>query len=149
MREVWFAAGIGLLLSVFAASASAAEIYQWRDKAGIVHFTDDPMQVPAGQRAEAAREVTPLPLQRGAGISGKAAWKEKCALCHSPADSIGDKLGLGRVAWPTDALNPVGADSLTEQLRYAASGRYSDMDRVDTDDEELEAIARYLISAQK
>ena len=134
-------------MPAFATFTNATEIYQWRDKAGIAHFTDNPMHVPADQRSDAVREVIPLPLQKGAGISGKTVWKQKCASCHSPAESVGDKLGLGHVAWPSDALNPVSVDILAERLRYAASGRYSDMDKVTADEDELEAIARYLISA--
>ncbi|MDX8410292.1 MAG: DUF4124 domain-containing protein [Mariprofundaceae bacterium] len=151
MRALWFVAGINLLLPFFAADSFAAEIYQWRDKAGIVHFTDDPMQVPADQRSGATRKLEPLPLQHSSlGSSGKDVWDEKCALCHS-SDALGreGKLGLGKIVWPPDALGPIGLKALIKTLRFAADGRYSDMGKVDTDDEELESIARHLLSVQK
>lgn len=44
------AAFVALLLLVSAASVSYAEIYEYTDRDGVVHFTDDPSKVPASKR---------------------------------------------------------------------------------------------------
>lgn len=55
-----------LLVTVLVAVGAQADIYRWTDARGVVHFTQDLSQVPAGQRqaAEAAAvESTPSRLQ--------------------------------------------------------------------------------------
>jgi len=151
VRRAWCLGGAGLLAAALTLSASAADIYQWRDKAGIVHFTDDPMQVPAEKRADAIRELEPVAVrQSGPDRAGRAAWEEKCALCHSPDDLAAEgKVALGPVVWPSDALSPLPLAEVVERLRQAARGSYSAMARVDVDDETLESIGRYLLSVNR
>jgi hypothetical protein len=48
-----------LLAALFALwpADSVSEVYQWTDKKGTVHFTDDPEQLPEPQRSKALREL--------------------------------------------------------------------------------------------
>ena len=44
---------LGLILSLFLAGESLAEIYKWKDSAGRLHFAQDLNQVPPKYRAQA------------------------------------------------------------------------------------------------
>lgn len=51
--------------SILVASSAGAEIYKWTDAEGVVHFTSNPDEVPAAQRARAAE----------AGRAGKGSFQ--------------------------------------------------------------------------
>ncbi len=51
-----------LLLLLFATAAAAQErIWSWKDKSGVVHYTDDPEKLPEPMRSEALRELEKNP----------------------------------------------------------------------------------------
>ena len=51
-RPVAARAGLALLLAVLAATASAGELYRWKDAAGVTHYSDSP---PPDAQAELRR----------------------------------------------------------------------------------------------
>jgi chromosome segregation ATPase len=80
-----------ILLSIFIAEISVAEVYRWVDEKGIVHFTDDIGQIPekyrrtieemglSEERNEPKTEVEPLPKKK--------------------EDTYRDRLGRGEEYW--------------------------------------------------
>ena len=85
MKQIFF---IFSLLFIFFVSPSFAEIYKWIDEKGIVHYTDDIMQVPEKDRPMAEE----MGLQDGKGerkIEGDSTLRKK-------EDVYKDRLGRGR-----------------------------------------------------
>jgi len=134
-------------------AATAGKLYQWKDASGHVHFTDDQSQVPQQHLKGSARDVKPLatmsnPEETAAGkkyIDGKALYESQCAECHVPGfDDEGRREGLGWTVINIDTKYPNTEDDLFNRLRYVVDGGI-DMPIVKISDDELRAIARYLI----
>ncbi len=69
-----------LLLTIVAVSAVQAETYEWVDRAGVTHFTDDPDRVPAKYRGRVKeRESTKSEEVRTAPVEQRAPAAEKAA----------------------------------------------------------------------
>jgi len=146
------------LLLLAGIQPALAVIYQWKDEGGVMHYTDNLNQVPPKHRKEGLAELhEPAP---SAGVSQVKnpdlkpvkyrAWEEKCAGCHHAGEGARDGLlGLAHLTINKITRFPAGEDEVVEELRYATSGRYSDMARMDVTDEELHSIARYLLNANK
>lgn len=136
--------------------AVAARVYQWKDEAGRVHFTDDATKVPSAYRHKSARDIRPVEPMAGAApskdertLDGNALYQKKCAACHVLGfKDKGEKEALGWAIINPDTNYPRSADELFRKLRYVVDGGI-DMPEVDASDDELKAIARYLIEASK
>lgn len=136
---------------------SAASFYQWKDEAGVTHFTDNPNMVPPKYRSKSQRDLSSFPALKSnasepaSRMSAKyKVWTEKCASCHHTGKGERDGLiGLGPVTINSNTRFPETVKDLTKKLRFAANGRYSDMSTVDVTDDELRAIANYLMEKQK
>lgn len=148
------------LLAVMAlacGSAVSAEIYQWRDAGGRIHFVDDPSKVPAKYREKAKRNVDGLPAISSENTSkaaveheGKAKWEMYCAECHvAGQERERGKVSLFPVLIDSGTKYPVSRSRAVWEFRRAADGHYSDMDAIDISDEELGLIAEYLLDMQK
>lgn len=142
---------------LFASAAEAGALYQWRDAAGRLHVTDDATKVPPALRQRAVRKLAPLvPVQRSNDnaapvrhLEGGRVWEEKCAACHHTGKGERDgKLGLGQLAIDPETRFLRRPEELLPRLKYATSGRTTDMPEVEISDEELLAVARYLVAAQ-
>ena len=147
---------MGFLFSVVG-TTQAEILYQWRDASGQLRFTDNPAKVPAKHRSSAARDVNALEATssgrpqdvRVAKIDGKALWSNRCTECHHVGfGRKGELRGLSGSIVDRVTHYPVAVDTLVSKLRSAADGDY-DMPRQNLNDDELTAIARYLIQTQK
>lgn len=151
----------GVLLALLVAGAGlvqAAEIYQWKDAAGKVHFTDNPMNVPAQYRNQ-KRDVDPLKgieVKGGGEIAGrpvsesKALWLDKCASCHHVGEGKSGKLvSLKFLTINRNTNFPSTPEEMFRRMREAADGRIGDMKAVEVADDELLLIAEYLLDTQK
>ncbi|MDQ6959032.1 MAG: DUF4124 domain-containing protein [Mariprofundaceae bacterium] len=136
---------------------SAASFYQWKDDAGVTHFTDNPDMVPPKYRNKVPQRLSSFPTLKS-NVSESTArvparykvWSKKCARCHHVGEGKrGGLIGLGPITINSDTRFPETAKDLTKKLRFAASGRYSDMPKVDVTDDELRTIADYLMEKQK
>jgi predicted nucleic acid-binding Zn-ribbon protein len=80
-----------VLLILFTATLSYAQVYKWVDEKGIVHFTDDMTQIPEKyRRTSEEREAT----------EEKIETKEKAEVPQKKqADSYKDRLGRGEEYW--------------------------------------------------
>jgi len=80
-----------ILLFLFTATLSYAEVYKWVDEKGIVHFTDDITQIPEKhRRAVEHREATEEKIETKE--EGQAPEKKQ-------TDSYKDRLGRGEEYW--------------------------------------------------
>ena len=148
---------IGILLMTCCAAGvvHAVNIYQWKDSGGITHFTDNAMNVPEKYRKVAKREVNKLRIsgssedaQGNPKALGEAVWLGKCASCHTTGENEKDKLGLGILTVNQQTKFPATVEKIVPKLRWAASGRWSDMPSVDVTDEELKKIAKFILGDQ-
>ena len=80
-----------ILLFLFAATLSYAQVYKWVDEKGIVHFTDDITQIPE-KYWRAIEEV-------GVNEENIATKEEGGAPQKKQADSYKDRLGRGEEYW--------------------------------------------------
>ncbi|MDX8396849.1 MAG: DUF4124 domain-containing protein [Mariprofundaceae bacterium] len=140
---------------VVCGSAQAVELYQWKDAAGVLHFTDNELNVPALQRQSAKREVNALRAYSGSegsqpqavGMAEKV-WMLKCASCHTTGLGENEKIGLGKLAVNQSTKFPETIENLWPKLRWAADGRWSDMPKQDVSDDELKQIAAFLLGVK-
>ena len=80
-----------ILLFLFTATLSYAQVYKWVDEKGIVHFTDDVTQIPEKYR-QAIEEVEVQEQKTETKEKGEAPQKKQ-------ADSYKDRLGRGEEYW--------------------------------------------------
>lgn len=148
-----------ILVMPWPAAISEAAIYRWRDKAGVMHFSDDPAAVPARNRKDALHEPSSnrgnLQVIDARSLAtksdmGQRLWEDKCARCHHLGQGEADeKVGLLGILINPDTHFPESKASIVKKLRFATDGRYSDMPKINISDEELEKIASYLLHAVK
>lgn len=124
---VFVLAGWGIVASIAYYNAHA-EVYQWKDKQGNPHFTDDPGRVPQGMR-ETIKEV-PMPPSRTVPRGEEVIQEE------------------------TPENNPEGADALSDQEPPKAIETEADKLRKklnqDSDDlQELNRAIRRNVTTQK
>lgn len=144
---------------MFAPPVAAERLYQWRDAAGRLHITDDATKVPPAARERSERHLTPLmPVhteakgepEPQAGLDGSRLWRDKCAACHHTGSGDRDgKMGLADLTLDKATRFLREPEELLANLKYATSGRTTDMPEVEVSDAELLAIARYLLAAQQ
>jgi hypothetical protein len=133
----------------------AAELYQWRDDAGQLHFTDNPMEVPAQyrdlKRSVGKLEVVSTSSAGGAVSSSKGElWMERCAACHHVGrGKKGNLVGLGYLAVNKVTRFPNTPQEVFKTFREAANGRIGDMKPIQISDDDLLKIARYFLGAQE
>jgi hypothetical protein len=88
MKQIF---SVSLLLFVFLIVPSFAEVYKWIDEKGIVHYTDDVMQVPEKDRP--MTEEMGLPEGKAErGTEGDSTLKKK-------QEVYKDRLGRGEEYW--------------------------------------------------
>ena len=80
-----------ILLFLFAATLSYAQVYKWVDEKGIVHFTDDITQIPERYR-RTTEEVEVNEEKNETKEEGEVPQKKQ-------ADSYKDRLGRGEEYW--------------------------------------------------
>ncbi len=80
-----------ILLFLFTATLSYAQVYKWVDEKGIVHFTDDITQIPEKYR-RTVQEVEVKEEKIETKEEGEAPQKKQ-------ADSYKDRLGRGEEYW--------------------------------------------------
>ena len=80
-----------IIILIFSAQISFAEVYKWVDDQGAVHFTDDLIQVPEKYRSKSNRMELPERSEQGAGSK-----KENGT---SPQSVYKDRLGRGEEYW--------------------------------------------------
>jgi len=80
-----------ILLFLFTATLSYAQIYKWVDEKGIVHFTDDITQIPEKHRGT-VQELESREEKIETKEEGEAPQKKQ-------ADSYKDRLGRGEEYW--------------------------------------------------
>jgi len=136
-------------------SVLAAKLYQWKDAAGITHFTDNLANIPKAARAT-PRNVGTVDVVHAEGKNrisqenGEKLWNARCASCHFEGQGRkGELRGLGSLAVNPVTRFPATPNRMLAKLRPAVEGRTTDMTRMEISDEELLAIARYLLAAQK
>ncbi|MES0372559.1 MAG: DUF4124 domain-containing protein [Mariprofundaceae bacterium] len=148
-----------LSLALYAVSSYAGEIYKWKDDAGIVHFTDNMNTVPAKYRNEKPlimKDASPVvksavkrPLSRSKS-KGDVLWINKCAACHHLGKGqVNGLKGLGYLAVNSVTKFPSLIDEILPDLKYATVGRTSDMEAVELSEDELRAVAQYIINSKK
>ncbi len=146
-----------ILCMLFAQAAWAETIYQWRDEAGVLHFTDNPAKVPADKREGSARELSsPVSKQKEKQASGRSQtasigqdlWLNKCSSCHhlNGTGWKGDKLGLQPFVVDSSTGFPLAIDDIVRNFRYAVKGRTSNMPEIEISEDELSALARYIVN---
>jgi len=141
---------------VFPPEVSAGKIYQWKDAGGVVHFTDNPGEVPAKKRDTSQREVTPLSGTRasssGQGVqSGREIWEAKCQACHVYNSDYKDNelTGIFSHIVNPDTKFPFAYDAVFDTLKNAVSGFGEGMPAVDISEEELKTLTQFLIESLK
>jgi len=86
MKRIFF-----ILLFLFSAEFSFAEVYKWVDEKGVVHFTDDFIQIPEKYRPQIERLGTSE--ERGeTKIEGESSPKKK-------DETYKDRIGKGEEYW--------------------------------------------------
>lgn len=143
---------LGALLISMNSPITAAEVYKWTDSQGITHFTDSLNKVPLEYRS---KKTIKLPVYSSSAKEGTQrkktpekykVWFDKCASCHiASGGADGEIVSLTGKTINKTSLFPKTVDALMEDLRFAVSGRWSDMSKVDVTDEELNVIAEYLL----
>jgi len=140
----------------------AAQIYQWKDASGVIHFSDNPNAVPPQYRKDSGRNIQELPATRvsesaaskanaPARYRGREIWRSKCAECHYVSgNALKDgKRGLHRFIIDEQTNFPRDPEQVLPQFKYATSGRTSEMPPVDISDDELRAMIKYLAKSLK
>jgi clan AA aspartic protease (TIGR02281 family) len=106
---------LAALLVLACAGPSAAEIYQWKDAAGRLHFAQDLNQVPDEYRAQAEagvrKEGSGPEIQRYDGRAGRAG----SGGCRDDTDR-GPEAGAARERGPEDLSDPRRARAGTSML---------------------------------
>jgi len=156
MKRVGYALALLALAGVLGStSVLAAKFYQWKDAAGITHFTDNPSNIPKTARAT-PRNVGALGVvhteseNQTLQANGKKLWNAQCVSCHFEGQGRKGKLrGLGKFTVNQATHFPATSNEMLAKFRPAVEGRTTDMKRMTISDEDLLAIARYLLAAQK
>ncbi len=89
-----------ILLFLFSAEVSFAEVYKWLDEKGGVHFTDDFIQVPEKYRPQIER-LGKSEEEDGVEtkIEGESLSKKKEEKSRARADTYRDQIGRGQEYW--------------------------------------------------
>lgn len=141
--------------------ADAAAVYQWKDAAGHMHFTDNLGQVPPQYRQQGLKvrniqsqdtksSANRVPATISSG--GKKIWETKCASCHfinGKGLREDGKRGLQRFVLNEKTGFPFNPEDILPRVRRAVAGRTSDMPPVNITDKELTLLINYLISTFK
>jgi len=141
------------LMFVMVQVAEAAKVYTWKDSSGVVHFVDAEYKVPKAFRKVGGRELSELPKvsQRKSQrrvLNGQALYNRECSKCHvTTHKSVGKREGLGSVVVDSATKFVRSPDELFTRLRRDIEGE-GGMSSVVVTDEELMAIAKYLIKVE-
>ena len=93
MKTIFF-----ILLFLFSTEFSFAEVYKWVDEKGVVHFTDDIIQIPEKYRIEVER----LGISEdrvGTKIEGESLPKKKVEETRPREETYRDRIGKGEEYW--------------------------------------------------
>lgn len=144
---------LSLLLAMAPATASAAQIYQWKDANGVVHFSDNPDAVPVQDRGKSERQVEPLagmaPPSGMSGDPGQIVWETKCASCHAYDNNSTERghLGLLNYILNPDTKFPYPDDVIKSSLEKGIRGNGEGMPAIDVSDEQVNALVKFLAKA--
>jgi len=132
----------------------AAEVYSWKDASGI-HFTDNIANVPVEFRESGKREIKgdTQTISKGNTMSAsknKEVWTKRCTSCHHTGAGRKDgKRGLASYTLNFISGFPKTPEQVLPSLKKATNGRTTDMTPMNLPDEELLAIARFLLKDQE
>jgi len=84
-----YSLAIGLLIGLFAVSHVFADFYKYRDKDGVLRFTDDLGEVPADQRPQMQRYRETKPVHQGEAGNKRAVLKKGKAQTAAQSKSKG------------------------------------------------------------
>lgn len=156
--QLWLLIGLALLPALELAAADG-EIYQWRDSAGVMHFTDDPMRVPEAYREKGRRKLQPLNAYEASDLAGKTVfdgfsdrelWQARCAECHAPGSDQDGRIGLGGYVHARNRGPVRELEDIIPGLNAAMSAEHMQMESLqDITDEEMKQIARYFLSESR
>ncbi|MDX8395304.1 MAG: DUF4124 domain-containing protein [Mariprofundaceae bacterium] len=150
---------VGVCISSIAYAEEKKELYQWKDRAGITHFTDNPMQVPLKYRKESKRDMSrfrrspsqkkdqPNAEMKIVKLGSSSAWDNKCAKCHTIKRDGSKKVALGFLAIDQRTMFPKAVKDMLPRLKLLTDGR-DGMAKVDVSKEELEEVAKYILAEQ-
>jgi len=150
----WAGRGAVGVLGVMCIQCAVADtIYQWRDSAGVTHFTDNPAKVPVENRQEGFRELSSPRVARvtskarvsGVASNGRDIWLNKCKTCHhlNSGGWKGEKLGLVSFIINPKSGFPFSNEDVIQSFRYALNGRTSNMQAIEMSDRELHDLVEY------
>ena len=147
------AAGLAVLLAMIPAAARAGQIYQWKDAGGVVHFTDNPDEVPVQDRDKSRRDVEPLAgiaAQAGTSIAsadpGRKIWETKCQACHVYDNDSTEKghTGLLKYILNPDTKFPYPDKAIFNSLQKGVRGNGEGMPAIDISDDDLRTLVQFL-----
>jgi mono/diheme cytochrome c family protein len=153
-RALWHvAAGLAVLVMASPPAARAGEIYQWKDASGVVHFSDNPDDVPVQDRGKSLRDVQPL-----AGIAtqtdttatgdddGRKIWESKCQACHVYDSNSTEKghTGLLKYILNPDTKFPYPNSVIMNSLENGIRGNSEGMPAVSITDDEMKTLVDFL-----
>lgn len=149
LRRVSYFVGLALACALFSPTPQALEIYQWRDKEGRLHFTDDASKVPPVYRK--SKKYLSGSRERPSEVhAGERVWREKCASCHHLGRGFrGELRGLGHLLTDSRTRLPRKEEDLLLDLKYAVSGRATLMPEIKISDDALQQLARYMLSQRR
>ena len=142
------------LLMLFSQPAMAAEIYSWKDATG-THFTDNVANVPPEFRKSGKREIKGdiqvVSKSKATSVSkDKTVWKVRCTSCHHTGSGRkGGKRGLASYTMNFISGFQKTPEQVMPSLKKATNGRTTDMKPMNLPDDELLAIARFLLKDQE
>lgn len=129
--------------------AHAATLYQWKDDAGVTHFTDNPANVPPQYREKGEREVKGVESSTSMPGVGEKLWREKCAACHHLGEGAlrsgnDTRYGLRSVLFSSYTDVPFPVDTVREKMMPALNGKGASMPAIQLSDEELGSLIKYM-----
>ena len=93
MKRIFF-----ILLLLFSTEFSFAEVYKWVDEKGVVHFTDDFIQIPEKYRPRVEKlEISEERVETK--IEGESLSKKKVEETRPREDPYRDRIGKGEEYW--------------------------------------------------
>ena len=148
------AAGLALMLLASPGAAVAGQVYQWTDANGVMHFSDNPDDVPVQDRDNSRREVQPLAgiapqedtASPGDDDDGRKIWESKCQACHVYDSNSTEKghTGLLKYILNPETKFPYPDNVILNSLEKGVRGNGEGMPAIDISEDELKTLIVFL-----
>jgi mono/diheme cytochrome c family protein len=148
------AAGLALMLLASPGAAVAGQVYQWTDANGVMHFSDNPDDVPVQDRDNSRREVQPLAgiapqedtAAPGDDDDGRKIWESKCQACHVYDSNSTEKghTGLLKYILNPETKFPYPDNVILNSLEKGVRGNGEGMPAIDISEDELKTLIVFL-----